>query len=356
MNQADIWSLYHQMLRSRLFEEAVKRLWEDGLISGEMHLGIGEEAIAAGINAHLEKGDALALDHRGTAPLLMRGVDGELLLKEFLGLEDGLCRGRGGHMHLFSKKHLAASSGIVGAAGPTAAGFALAARTLRPGTLAVAYFGEGALNQGMLMEAMNLASAWKLPVLFVCKNNQMAITTQSPSVTGGDPEKRANGFGIPSQQVDGMDAEAVWDAADEAVSYTRGGGGPFFLHARCRRPDGHFLGDPLIRMARSPVREMAPVAGPLLKSFVQPKGASISKRVDGLKAITAMITQTVKGRMSKPPDPIKRLRTKLKFSDNARLKGLEAEARQEIRRTVDAALAAGATPNERVSAPRTGES
>ena len=116
----DLWSLYQIMLKSRLFEEAVARIWQAGKISGEMHLGTGEEGIIAGVVDHLCDGDAMALDHRGTAALLIRGVDPELLLKEFLGHSEGLCHGRGGHMHLFSPQHLAASSGIVGASGPAA--------------------------------------------------------------------------------------------------------------------------------------------------------------------------------------------------------------------------------------------
>ena len=144
----NIWSLYSLMLKSRLFEEAIGQLWHDGLISGEMHLGTGEEAIIAGIIDHLREGDAMALDHRGTAPLFMRGVDPILILRELLGYPDGLCAGMGGHMHLFSKDHLSASSGIVGAAGPTAAGFALAAQYLRPKAVALAFFGDAAINQG----------------------------------------------------------------------------------------------------------------------------------------------------------------------------------------------------------------
>ena len=140
----DQWSLYSLMLKSRLLEEAVVKLWHDGLISGEMHLGTGEEAVNAGVVAHLREGDAMALDHRGTAALMMRGVDPVLILREMLGRPDGLCGGKGGHMHLFSKEHLAASSGIVGASGPTASGFALSAQYLRPGAVAVAFFGEGA--------------------------------------------------------------------------------------------------------------------------------------------------------------------------------------------------------------------
>ena len=127
----DLWSLYELMLKSRLYEESIAKLWQDGLISGEMHLGTGEEAIIAGIISQLHDNDAMALDHRGTAALIMRGLDPALILRELLGQADGLCNGMGGHMHLFSKEHLAASSGIVGASGPTAAGFALALQVLQ---------------------------------------------------------------------------------------------------------------------------------------------------------------------------------------------------------------------------------
>lgn len=139
----ELWSLYALMLKSRLLEEAIAKLWHDGLISGEMHLGTGEEAIIAGVVPQLHEGDAMALDHRGTAALLMRGVDPALILRELLGYPDGLCGGRGGHMHLFSREYLAVSSGIVGAVGPTAVGLALSAQYLRPGAIAVAFFGEG---------------------------------------------------------------------------------------------------------------------------------------------------------------------------------------------------------------------
>ena len=239
--EPDLWSLYRQMLRSRRFEEFVKDLWEKGKISGEMHLGIGEEAIAVGVVDHLQEGDAMALDHRGTPPLVARGVDLVVLLREFLGSEDGLCCGMGGHMHLFSPEHLAASSGIVGSSGPVAAGFALAAQCLRPENLAVAFFGEGAMNQGMLVETLNLAVAWKLPLLFVCKDNQWAITTLSHSVTGGNLIDRAKAFGMPAMEIDGTDVEAVWNAAGQGADRARSGNGPTFLLAHCPRLEGHFL-------------------------------------------------------------------------------------------------------------------
>ena len=246
-------------------------------------MGTGEEAIIAGVVAHLREGDAMALDHRGTAALLMRGVDPVLIPRELLGYPDGLCGGMGGHMHLFSKEHLAASSGIVGAEGPAAAGFALAAQYSRPGAIAVAFFGEGAMNQGMLMESMNLASVWNLPVLFVCKDDGWAITTQSVKVTGGDLNERAQGLGVPAVEVDGRDVSAVWEAAHAAIERARSGQGPTFLHARCVHFEGHFLGFQLIRIVRDPLREMPGIAIPLTQSFLRPGGAALRERLAGLK-------------------------------------------------------------------------
>ena len=149
----ELIGLYRQMLRARSYELAVEDLWNRGLISGEMHLGTGEEAVAAGV----EDGDGLALTHRCSPALVVRGVPLVPMLRELLGCEDGLCGGHGGHMHLFSKEHLAATSGIVGASLPTAAGFALANRRLRPNRVAVAFTGTGAMNSGMALETLNLA-------------------------------------------------------------------------------------------------------------------------------------------------------------------------------------------------------
>lgn len=338
----DIRDLYRQMLRSRIFETEVTKLWKEGLISGEMHLGIGEEAIAAGIVAQLREGDAMALDHRGTPPLLMRGVDPVLVLREFLGRSDGLCSGMGGHMHLFSREYLSASSGIVGSTGPTAVGFALAARHLRPETLAVAFFGEGAANQGMLMEAMNLSVAWKLPVVFVCKNNRMAITTPSTSTTGANLAERAEGFGMPAVEVDGKDVEEVWHEAYVAATRARKGEGPSFILAHCSHPEGHMLGDPLLRIARNPLREIKPTIWPLVKSFINPRGASIGKRTESMGTITSLIKDTIKGQFSKQDDPLKYSRKKLAY-DKKWLKELEREVKLEMQKAVESALEPGNT-------------
>jgi len=334
--QPNAEALYRQMYKSRRFEEAVTVLWNDGQISAEMHLNKGEEAIVAGVLDHITEGDALALEHRGTAPMVMRGVDLALLIKEFMGLEDGLCRGMGGHMHLFSPDHLAASSGIVGASGPAACGFAFAAQHLRPDKAAVAFFGEGAMNQGMLMESINLAAAWSLPVIFVCKDNGMAITTQSNKVTGGDLLIRAQGLGAHAVSVDGTDVDEVWRAARDAFLRAREGNGPTFLHATCVRPEGHFLGDPLLRIVRKPVHELKSKVAPLMKAATT-GGSSLSERAASLGSIMGMLGRAQKTQKQMASDPVERQRQRLSISDADRDE-LEREVDEEVQAAVSSAL------------------
>jgi pyruvate dehydrogenase E1 component alpha subunit len=334
----DLWSLYAHMLRSRRFEEAVAAIWQQGLISGEMHLGVGEEAIAAGVTAHLREGDAMALDHRGTPPLLMRGAAAGSLLREMLGRPDGLCRGMGGHMHLFAPDLLSASSGIVGASGPAAAGFALAATHLRPGAVAVAFFGEGALNQGMLLESLNLAKVWNLPLVFVCKDSQLAIATRSSEVSATPPAVRARGFGLPVEEVDGWKVERVFEAVQMMIARARSGGGPALLHAHCVHLEGHFLGDQLMSSLRRPVREMMRVAPTLLRSAARPQGASVRERLAALRRVTGL-TGAYRSMRLAEHDPLRHTRHALR-SDPRRLAALEREVTQEAQQLVAAALQA----------------
>jgi len=334
----DLWSLYSLMKKSRLFEEAVAKLWHDGLISGEMHMGTGEEAIIAGVVSQLRSGDAMAVDHRGSAAFLMRGVDPVLLIREMLGRKDGLCGGMGGHMHLFSKEHLAATSGIVGAGGPAVVGFALAAQYLRPGSIAVAFFGEGAMNEGMLMESVHLASAWNLPVLFVCKDDDWAIATKPTTSTIGNLEERVRGLGAHYVEADGLDVEQVWNAVHDSIERLRAGSGPIFLHARCVHLEGHFLGLPLIRIIRNPFRELPKIAGPLIRSFLRPGGGSLRERWAGVKLVLSTILSTWRDpRQHSDNDPIVRVRTAL-MSDPARLQELDKQIEAKISAIVDAAL------------------
>ena len=327
--ELDWWYFYENMLRSRLFEEAVQDAWDSGLISGEMHPSFGEEAIVAGTVLQLHDGDAMALDHRGTAPMVMRGVGLLPLLQEFAGYSEGLCGGKGGHMHLFDRQNLIASSGIVGASGPAAVGFGLAARHLRPGNVALAFFGEGAMNQGMLMEALNLAVVWHLPVVFVCKDSQWAITTKSASVTGGSLIDRARSFGMPADDIDGTNVEAVFYAAGQALTRARRNQGPAFILAHCWHPEGHFLGDPLFRMTRQPFKEMKKIAVPLLKSVTSKKGASVVKRSAGLGRVSRSVGKTAMERTLRRKDPLRIARAKC-AGDKPRLQQMEEKIRQEI--------------------------
>ena len=335
--QIDLLGLYKKMLFCRLYEEEVIKIWDEGKISGEMHPGIGEEAIIAGVVSHLKDGDAMALDHRGTSAMLLRGVDPVSLLKEFLGSPEGLCNGWGGHMHLFSSEKIIASSGIVGASGPAAAGFALAGLRLRPGSVSAAMFGEGAMNQGMLMESMNLASAWKLPVIFICKDNKMAITTLSSTVTGGKLIDRAKGFGIDGAEIDGTDVETVWETAGNAIDNCRFRRQPFFIQAHCVRPQGHFFGDPLVKVNREPVKQMMEMAGPLIKSVASKKGASVKDRTKSLKTITSLIGKSTREQFRKGKDPLNKLRKILKPKGD-KLKKIESEVKSEIKDIVKRAL------------------
>ena len=326
----DVWDLYALMKKSRLFEEAVTQLWKDGLISGEMHLGTGEEAIIAGVVSQLLPADAMAVDHRGSAAFLMRGIDPVSLMREILGYPGGLSGGNGGHMHLFSKDHLSASSGIVGAGGPSAVGFALAAQYLNPGAIAVSFFGEGAMNQGMLMESINLASVWNLPVVFVCKDDGWAITTRPEESSSGSLKERIHGLGVHYVEVDGLDVELVWQASNQAIQRARHGEGPTFLHARCIHLEGHFLGVPLLRIIRKPLHELPGLTGPLIKSFLHSSNSSLRDRLSGVRNILSTILATYHDpRRLSTNDPIIRVRELLK-SDPKRLEELENQIENEI--------------------------
>jgi acetoin:2,6-dichlorophenolindophenol oxidoreductase subunit alpha len=336
----DLEILHFEMARMRYFEEALGDLWRRGLISGEMHLGVGEEAIAAGIAAHLEAGDGLALDYRPTPVLVGRGLDLESMLREMLGSEEGLCRGHGGHMHLLSPEHLALSTGIVGSTAPLGLGLALSAQVLRPGRVAIAVFGDGAANQGMVMESLNLARVWKLPVVFVCKDNGWAVTTRSSHLTAGSLAGRARAFGLPVRTLDGRDVNNVWKAAGWAIDRARRGRGPTFLLMRCRRPRGHFEDDQLVRAVRHP-GELARLMPDLMRKSIA-SGAGVRHRIEAWRTVIATIVRVAVDQWLSRWDPLRRSRSRIGKEKAAEL---EARARSEIDAAVDAALSGiGATP------------
>lgn len=330
----DLEALHFEMARMRYFEEALGDLWRRGIISGEMHLGVGEEAIAAGLTAHLEAGDGLALDYRPTPVLVGRGLDLESMLLEMLGSDEGLCRGHGGHMHLLSPEHLSLSTGIVGSTAPLGSGLALAAQVLRPGRVAIAVFGDGAVNQGMVMESLNLAKVWELPVVFVCKDNGWAVTTRSSHFTAGSLARRARAFGLPVRTLDGRDVSNVWKSARWAIDRARRGRGPTFLLMRCRRPRGHFEDDQLVRAVRHP-GELARLMPDLMRKSVAP-GAGVLDRIGAWGTVIATIVRVAADQWLSRWDPLRRTRARIGKEKAAELEG---QARSEIAAAVAAALA-----------------
>ncbi len=238
-------ALYRTMATIRAFEETVQRLFLGGHIPGLVHLYMGQEAVAAGVCAELTQSDFIASHHRGHGHCVAKGGDLERLFAELLGKRAGYGLGRGGSMHIFDPANgNLGTTGIVGGSVPLAAGAALTAKLRKTGQVAVSFFGDGVLNQGIMFEAMNMAAIWNLPVLFVCENNGFGEFTSIDDVTAGkDIADRGKAFAIPSEHIDGMDVLAVQKAAAKAVARARAGKGPSFLICATWRYSGHHVGD-----------------------------------------------------------------------------------------------------------------
>lgn len=238
--------LYRTMLTIRVFEERVAREFRTGEIPGFVHMYIGEEAVAAGVCASLGDADWITSTHRGHGHCIAKGCDLRRMMAEIYGREDGLCKGRGGSMHIadFSRGMLGANA-IVGGGIALATGAALASSVRGTDAVAVAFFGDGAANQGVLHESLNLAAIWSLPVVFVCENNGFAESTPAAYATSvPDVAVRAAGYAIPGVVADGSDVLDVYTRAREAVARARRGEGPTLLEVKTYRFMGHFEGDP----------------------------------------------------------------------------------------------------------------
>jgi TPP-dependent pyruvate/acetoin dehydrogenase alpha subunit len=232
--------LYRTMRTIRRFEEQVVELVNANEIAGVTHEYVGQEAVAAGVCAVLEAEDVITSTHRGHGHVLAKGVEPRRMMAELLGRIDGTNRGRGGSMHIADLSlGILGANGIVGAGAPFAAGAAWAAVQAGKNRVAVTFFGDGGVNQGVLLETLNLAAVWGLPVVFVCENNGYAVTMPAEQATAGSAVERAAAYGMTAAAVDGMDAELVLEAAGEAVTRARGGGGPSFLECRTYRFVGH---------------------------------------------------------------------------------------------------------------------
>jgi len=236
--------MYRQMVGIRLFEERVNDLYTRALMPGLAHLYIGEEAVAVGVCEALQADDYITSTHRGHGHCLAKGAAPHLMYAELLGKEAGYCKGKGGSMHIADPAtgNLGANA-IVGGGAALATGAAYASRMLGQNRVAVCFFGEGALGQGILYESMNLAQLWKLPVIYVCENNLYNEYTHFSETTAGDVQTRATAFGLAAETIDGQDVRAVHAAATRMVTRARRGEGPGFLLMNTYRFRGHHVGD-----------------------------------------------------------------------------------------------------------------
>jgi TPP-dependent pyruvate/acetoin dehydrogenase alpha subunit len=236
---------YTTMRTIREFEERLHVEFAKGDIPGFVHLYAGEEACATGIVMHLDDKDRIASTHRGHGHCIAKGVEVEGMMAEIYGKSTGSCRGKGGSMHIADlSKGMMGANGILGAGAPLICGAALASKRRGDGGVGITFFGDGAANQGTVLESMNLAAAWQLPVIFVVENNGYAEATSVKYATAVDNFiDRAKGFGMPGLQVDGSDFFAVYEAAGELIQRARRGGGPSLLECDVVRFFGHFEGD-----------------------------------------------------------------------------------------------------------------
>ena len=245
IKQAEALKLYRDMLLIRRFEEKAGQLYGMGLIAGFCHLYIGQEAVVVGMQAAMKQGDGAITSYRDHGHCLASGMDPKAVMAELTGRALGCSRGKGGSMHMFDiPNRFFGGHGIVGAQVPLGAGIAFANKYLGNGNICTAYFGDGSVNQGQVYETFNMASLWKLPVIFVCENNEYGMGTSVKRASSStELYKRGEPFGIPGRQVDGTDVLKVRQAALEAVQEARING-PILLEMKTYRYRGHSMSDP----------------------------------------------------------------------------------------------------------------
>jgi TPP-dependent pyruvate/acetoin dehydrogenase alpha subunit len=246
---------YRQMLVIRKFEEAIRNLYQQGKIRGSFHPCVGQEATAVGGCWALRKDDYMTCTYRGHGHALAKGLSVRAAMAEMLGKVTGCSKGKGGSMHFTDPSvGLLGANAIVAAGVPHAAGAALASQLQKKDNVALAYFGEGAVNQGVFLETLNLAVIWKLPLILVCENNLYSEMTPSHETTSMvETHKRATSFGFESLQVDGNDVEAMYNVVEQATAKARAGGGPIYIEAMTYRLWGHMMGDPEIYRTKEEV-------------------------------------------------------------------------------------------------------
>ena len=307
-SQLDLREALRLMLTIRFFDEQAIALFRAGEIRGSTHPYIGMEAVGVGVTLALRPTDYVTSTHRGHGHTIAKGGDVRRMMAELLGKATGYSGGKGGSMHIADMdRHMLGANGIVGGGMGLATGAALTAKLQGTGSVAVCFFGDGALEQGILHETTNLAAIWKLPVVYVCENNQYAMSTRSDwSVAGGDPARRAASYGIPGVTVDGMDLSAVHGAASEFVERARRGEGPAYVICTTYRYHGHHAADPLNYREREEVERWREIdAIERVKRAVVERGLMTTADIVELeRRVQAQIDEAVEfGKNSPDPKP-----------------------------------------------------
>ena len=300
---------YRKMTMIRAYESKVEEIFLAGELPGFTHLYIGEEACGVGVCENLNKEDYIESTHRGHGHCIAKGADVKKMMAELYGKETGYCHGKGGSMHIadFSIGMLGAN-GVVGAGYNLAMGAALAAKLRGTDQIAVAFFGDGASNRGTFHESCNMASVWKLPVLYICEMNEWASTTPYRTTTSvANIATRAVAYDMPGKTVNGNDFFAVYEAAKEAVEYVRSGKGPYLLEVQTYRIKGHFVGDPELYRTKEEVHQRFTEDDPLLnfRKRVTEEGWMTNEELDDMdQAARDLVLEAVKEAEAAPyPEP-----------------------------------------------------
>jgi TPP-dependent pyruvate/acetoin dehydrogenase alpha subunit len=305
---------YRVMRLVREFDERLHVEFATGEIPGFVHLYAGEEAVAAGVCAHLGDRDHIASTHRGHGHCIAKGCDVDGMMAEIYGKATGICGGKGGSMHIADlDRGMMGANGIVGAGTALVCGAALSAKTLGTGAVAVAFTGDGGSNQGTVFEAMNLASVWKLPAIFVFENNGYGEATASSwSLAGGDIVRRAAAFAMPGHQVDGNDYFAVWEVMRQATERAREGEGPSLIECRMKRYYGHFEGDTQAYRAKDEVATLRAEVDCLMRFRERVTAAGLlgAAELDAIDSdARARVDSAVKAAKAAPTPPASALMT-----------------------------------------------
>ena len=303
---ADQIRLYRTMALIRRFEEAVAECYAEGFIGGFTHLYIGQEAVATGAISSLNHDDYVVSTYRDHAHALARGSSPGSLMAELFGRETGVCKGKGGSMHFFdAERYFLGGYAIVGGQLPLTAGVALAIQMKEEDRIVMSFFGDGASNQGVFHEALNMSKLWNLPIVFICENNFYGIGTDVRiSSSYNEIHRKGSGYGIPGHVVNGMDVLAVREACDDLVKQVRHGSGPVLLEARCYRYQGHSMTDPGRYRSRAEEelwRKRDPM--PRLAKYLQAEGIADEERIAALQDEVDQVVEEAIEFAKQSPEP-----------------------------------------------------